>query len=97
MGKEPCEEFKRDVARIKRRKHSRLPRGYKKDPREYETGTLLKEITCEDCNSWRKTGEITIHGITRQEPKSRICKQDGICSDWTPFPMETEGSTDESE
>jgi len=92
MRQKESEAFLIARHRLRAKGRTKMARGYRKDPREYETGTLIKEPTCEDCNSWRKTGEITIGGITRQEPKRRICKQDGICNDWTPFPQETEGS-----
>ena len=49
--------------------------------------------TCENCNSWRKTGIFRLYGIARKEPDNRKCKQDGVCHEWTPFPQETEGST----
>lgn len=44
MGKKnkmkECEAFKIAVCRLRRHKHARMPRGYKKDPKEYEEKKL---------------------------------------------------------
>ena len=42
MKEDQNEGFKLAVKALRRRKHSRLPRGYKKDPKEYR-GTTLDE------------------------------------------------------
>ena len=58
--------------------------------------TTLEKPTCEDCLASRKTGTVILYGYVRKIPKANICKQDGICKDWTPFPQETEGSMAEN-
>jgi len=37
---EPCEAFKQAVQRLRNRNRKRIPRGYKKDPKEYKETTL---------------------------------------------------------
>ena len=37
---EACQAFIIAVKRLRRRKHARLPRGYKKDPKKYKETTL---------------------------------------------------------
>ena len=88
--KEPCETFRRDVARMRRRKHARMPRGYKKDPKDYDRPLLLPKPSCENCKSpFKEDREVIIHGYARID---KGCKQKAVCPEWTPFPQETEGS-----
>lgn len=91
MSKEPCEDFQKAVKAIRRRKHSRMPRGYRKDPKEYDISELMPTPSCENCKSpFKEDREVTIGGYTRIDTG---CKQKEVCSQWTPFPQETEGST----
>ena len=92
MTKKPCGDFIVSVKTLKRRKHVRLPRGYRTDPKDYKAIELMPKPSCENCKSPRKKDrEVTIGGYTRID---NGCKQKKLCSEWTPFPQETEGSTD---
>ena len=88
--KKPCDEFLSAVARLRIRRHTRMPRGYRKDPTDYNIIELMPIPSCENCKSpFKKDREVTIGGYTRID---NACKQRGVCPEWTPFPQETEGS-----
>lgn len=88
--KKPCEDFIVSVKTIKRRKHRRLPKGYRLDPKAYNVIELMPIASCENCKSpYKKDREVTIGGYTRTD---KACKQINPCVLWTPYPEETEGS-----
>ena len=89
--KEPCEEFKASVRRMKRISHTRMPKGYRTDPKDYKVTELIPIPSCENCKSYlKKDREVT---TGRYTCTYKACKQKKPCTRWTPFPQETEGST----
>lgn len=86
-----CKEFIQAVKAIRRRKHVRLSRNYRKDPREYDIPQLMPTPSCENCKSiFKEDREVTLYGYTRIDTK---CKQNNVCPKWTLYPEEIEGST----
>lgn len=88
--KKPSEEFQTAIKAIRRRKHSRMPSGYRKDPKEYNIPLLAPRPTCENCKSpFKEDREVMMYGYTRQD---KACLQKKVCAQWTLVPQETEGS-----
>lgn len=88
MKKEPSEDFQIAVKALKRRKHARMPRGYKKDPTKLESIVLVPDRSCESCKSpFKKDREVTIGGFTRTD---KACTQGEPCKEWTPYYEEVE-------